>query len=165
MADEKRRVYLDSNATTPIAPEVLDAMLPYLKESYGNPSSGHWFGRLAKADMEKARESVASLIGADPSEIVFTSGGSESDNAAIKGAAWNHPNDGKWKVVTSAVEHPAVLSTVKYLSKNGYRQKVIGVDKTALINIDELVETLDDKTAVVSIMHGNNEVGTIQQIK
>ena len=139
--------------------------MPYLKESYGNPSSGHWFGRSVRARIDEAREQTAALISADPSEVVFCGSGTESDNAAIKGAAWNHPNDNSWQIVTGAVEHPAVLNTVKYLGKNGYRAKVVGVDGHAVVKIDELRKELDDKTAVVSVMHGNNEVGTLQPVR
>ncbi|GMT42921.1 MAG: cysteine desulfurase NifS [bacterium] len=172
-ADEKasresfsRRVYVDNNATTSVAPEVLEAMLPYLGDFYGNPSSAHWFGRSVRSRVEEAREHLAALIGADdPSEIVFCASGSESDNMAVKGSATNHPQDGSWQVVNSAIEHPAVFNTVKYLGKNGYRRKIIGVDKYAIVNPDGVKAALDDKTAVVSIMHGNNEVGVLQDIK
>ncbi len=160
-----RRVYMDNNATTPILPEVVDAMLPFLKESYGNPSSGHWFGRSVRTNIEEAREHLAELIGAQPAEIFFTASGTESDNTAVKGAAWTHPHDGKWQVITSAVEHPAVLSTAKYLAKNGYRAKILPVDKYAMVDPNAVEEAIDDKTAIVSIMHGNNEVGTIQPVK
>ena len=139
--------------------------MPYLKESYGNPSSGHWFGRSVRARLDEAREQVAALISADPSEIVFCGSGTESDNMALKGAVWNHPADDSWQVVTDAVEHPAVLNTVKQIGKNGYRAKVVGVDEYAVVKIDELKEALDDKTAIVSVMHGNNEVGTVQPLK
>ncbi|MFQ5431807.1 MAG: cysteine desulfurase NifS [Nitrospinota bacterium] len=160
-----RRVYVDNNASTSIHPEVLEAMMPYLKESYGNPSSGHWFGRSVRARIDEAREQAAALISADPSEIVFCGSGTESDNAAIKGAAWNHPNDNSWQIATCAVEHPAVLNTIRYLGKNGYRAKIIGVDGHAVVNVEELRDGLDDKTAVVSVMHGNNEVGTVEPVK
>lgn len=156
---------MDNNASTSIHPEVLEAMMPYLKESYGNPSSGHWFGRSVRARIDEAREQAAALISADPSEIVFCGSGTESDNAAIKGAAWNHPNDNSWQIATCAVEHPAVLNTVRYLGKNGYRAKIIGVDGHAVVNVEELRDGLDDKTAVVSVMHGNNEVGTVEPVK
>ena len=139
--------------------------MPYLKESYGNPSSGHWFGRSVRARLDDAREQVAAIISADPSEIVFCGSGTESDNMALKGAAWNHPADNSWQVVTDAVEHPAVLNSVKHLGKNGYRATVVSVDEHAVVKIDELREKLDDKTAIVSVMHGNNEVGTVQPLK
>lgn len=160
-----RKVYVDNNASSCIHPEVVEAMMPYLKESYGNPSSGHWFGRSVKVRLEEAREQVADLISADPSEIVFCGSGTESDNMAVKGAAWNAPADKSHQVITSAVEHPAVLNSVRHLGKNGYRTKIIGVDEHAVVKIDELTAALDDKTAVVSVMHGNNEVGTIQPVK
>ena len=160
-----RRVYVDNNASTSLHPEVVEAMLPYLKESYGNPSSGHWFGRSVRARIDEAREQVAAIISADPSEIVFCGSGTESDNMALKGAAWNQTRDNSWQLVTCAVEHPAVLNTVKYLAKNGYGAKIVGVDEYASVKIDELKEAVNDKTAIVSIMHGNNEVGTVQPVK
>ncbi len=165
MAQDIRRVYLDNNATTRIHPDALEAMLPYLGEHYGNPSSGHWFGRSVRARIEDAREQVAALIGAQPSEVFFCSGGTESDNAAIKGVAWNHPRDGKRQVITSAVDHPAVLNTVRYLSENGYRLSVVGVDKYGMADIGAVDAALDSATAVVSVMHANNEVGTIQPVR
>jgi cysteine desulfurase len=159
-----RRVYLDYNSTTPLHPEALEAMLPYLKESYGNPSSAHWLGRKARARVEEARESVAALLGAAPQEIIFCSGGTESDNLAIKGAAWNHPPDGGWGVVTSAIEHSAVLKTVYHLSRNGYRSHVAMADGLGMVDVEDVADGMDDKTALVSVMHSNNETGVIQPI-
>jgi len=164
-SNEKRRVYMDNNATTQIHPEVFEAMLPFLKERFGNPSSGHWFGRILKEDVESARESVASLLNAEPNEIYFCGGGSVADNMAIKGTAWNYPNDYSKNIVTTSIEHPAVLETSKYLSKNGYNRTIIGVDETAMIKMNELKSALDENTIIVSVMHGNNEVGTIQPLK
>lgn len=163
--EKTRRVYVDNNASTAVHPEVVEAMIPYLKESYGNPSSGHWFGRSVRNRLDEAREQVAAVISADPSEIVFCGSGTESDNMAVKGAAWNRPDDNSRQLITSSVEHPAVLNSVKQLGKNGYRIKIISVDEHAVIKIEELKEALDEMTAIVSVMHGNNEVGTIQPVK
>lgn len=162
---EFRRVYLDNNATTQLHPEVVEAMLPYLREQYGNPSSGHWFGRSVRARIEEAREKAAALIGAQPDEIYFCGGGSESDNTALKGAAFTKPRDGSWRVVTSAIEHPAVLSTAGYLAQNGYCRAVVGVDKHGMVDPAEMAAALDDKTAIVSVMHANNETGAIQPVR
>jgi len=161
----EREVYLDNNATTRPAPEVVEAMEPFLRERYGNPSSAHLFGRPARQAIMTARESVVLLIGADPAEIVFCSGGSEANNMAIKGAAWNRPADGSWKIVTTAVEHSSVLNSVKFLAGHGYGHTVAPVDETGLVDIGELAEALDDKTALVTVMHANNEVGTVMPVK
>jgi len=160
-----RSVYLDYNSTTPLHPEALEAMLPYLRESFGNPSSAHAPGRKARAGIERARESVAVLLGASPQEIFFCSGGTESDNMAIKGAAWNRPQDGNWRIVTSAVEHSAVLKTAVHLSNNGYRLHVAKVDEFGVVDAADVAAAVDDRTAVISVMHSNNEVGTIQPIR
>ncbi len=162
---EFRRVYLDNNATTQLRPEVVEAMLPYLREQYGNPNSGHWFGRSVRARIEEAREKAAALIGAQPNEIYFCGGGSESDNTAIKGAAFVKPRDGSWRVVTTAVEHAAVLSSAGYLAQNGYCQTVAGVDRYGMADPAEMAAALDDKTIIVSVMHANNETGTIQPVR
>lgn len=162
---EFRRVYLDNNATTQLHPEVVEAMLPFLREQYGNPSSGHWFGRSVRARIEEAREKAAALIGAQPNEIYFCGGGSESDNTALKGAAFTKPRDGSWRVVTTAIEHPAVLSTAGYLAQNGYCQTVVGVDGYGMVDPAGVAAALDDKTVIVSVMHANNESGTIQPIR
>lgn len=162
---EFRRVYLDNNATTQPRPEVVDAMLPYLREQYGNPNSGHWFGRSVRARVEEAREKAAALIGAHPTEVYFCGGGSESDNTALKGAAFAKPRDASWRVVTTAVEHAAVLATAGYLAQNGYCQTVVGVDRYGMVDPAEAAAALDDKTAIVSVMHANNETGTIQPVR
>ena len=162
---EFRRVYLDNNATTQPRPEVFEAMLPFLREQYGNPNSGHWFGRSVRVRIEEAREKTAALIGAQPNEIYFCGGGSESDNAALKGAAFAKPRDGSWRVVTSAVEHAAVLSTANYLAQNGYCQTVAGVDQYGMVDPAAVAAALDGKTAVVSVMHANNETGTVQPVR
>ncbi len=160
-----RSVYLDYNSTTPLHPEALEAMLPYLRESFGNPSSAHAPGRKARAGIERARESVAVLLSASPQEIFFCSGGTESDNMAVKGAAWNRAQDGGWRIVTSAVEHSAVLKTAVHLSNNGYRLHVAKVDEFGVVDVADVAAAVDDRTAVISVMHSNNEVGTIQPIR
>lgn len=156
---------MDNNATTPVLPEVLDAMLPFMGDEYGNPSSGHALGRRAAGAVANAREKVASLIGAEPAEIVFLSGGTESDNLAVKGSARIKPPNGEWQIVTSAVEHPAVLKTVRYLAGNGYREKIVPVDQDGVVKPEDVREALDSKTALVSIMHSNNETGTIEPVR
>jgi cysteine desulfurase len=138
-------------------------MLPYLKERYGNASSVHNFGREAKTAIEESREKVAGVIGADPSEIYFTSGGTESDNIALTGTAL-YLQKKKDHVIVSSVEHHAILETAKYLEKHGFQADYIGVDKEGFIDADEMKDKLTDKTAVVSIMHANNEMGAIQNI-
>ncbi len=156
-------VYLDYNATTPIAKEVADAMLPFLHTNFGNPSSAHSFGVKAKLAVEKARSQVAGLIGCNAAEIVFTSGGTESNNYAIKGIALANHMRGK-HIITSAVEHPAVLEVCKYLEKIGFDISIIPVDKNGTIKIDKLKAAIRHDTILISVMHANNEVGTIQPI-
>lgn len=159
-----RRVYLDHSATTPVRPEVLEAMLPYFKEKFGNPSSIHAWGREVRNDIEAAREKVASLIGAEAQEIVFTGGGSESDNTAIVGAALA-AKPGRRHIVTSAVEHHAVLDTVKALKARGFDVTFVPVDEYGMVHPEAVREAVRDDTCLVSIMHANNEVGTIMPIK
>jgi cysteine desulfurase len=159
----KRTVYADNNATTQVAPEVVEAMAPFFKEYYGNPSSMHYLATPSEKAIKQAREKVARLINADPAEIVFTSCGTESDNAAIRGALAALPN--KRHIITTRVEHPAVRNLCQYLGKNGYRLTELSVDKLGQIDLDELRETLDDDTAVVSIMWANNETGVIFPIE
>lgn len=155
----KRTVYADNNATTQVAPEVVEAMVPFFNEHYGNPSSMHYMATPSEKAVKQAREKVAHLINADPSEIVFTSCGTESDNAAIRGALAALPN--KRHIITTRVEHPAVRNLCQYLGKNGYRLTELSVDKLGQIDLDELRETLDDDTAIVSVMWANNETGVI----
>lgn len=155
--------YLDNNATTQVAPEVRDAMLPFLGERYGNPSSMHSFGGVVGRDIEKARGQVASIIGADPSEILFTSCGTEGDNLAIMGSLWAQPL--KKKIVTTRVEHPAVRTLCRRLSKQGYEVQELHVDRDGLLDMDEVREAITEDTAVVSIMHANNETGVVFPIK
>lgn len=153
-------VYFDNNATTRLAPEALDAMQPYLTELYGNPSSIHSFGSRVARKIQEAREQVASLLGAaDPIEIVFTSCGSEGDNAAIRGILESQPE--KRHIVTTQVEHPAVLGLCQHLEKKGYRVTWLRVDRDGQLDLEELKASLDDDTALVSIMYANNETGVI----
>jgi len=157
----ERKIYLDHNATTPVHPEVLEAMLPYYKEVFGNASSIHSFGREAKVALEESREKVAKFLNADPLEIYFTSGGTESDNLAVKGVAWANKKKGN-HIITSQIEHHAVLESCKYLEKEGYEITYLPVDKYGLVNHEELKKSIKKETVLVSIMHANNEVGTVQ---
>ena len=157
-------VYMDYNATTPTDPQVLEAMLPYLKDEFGNPSSSHVYGQRAHEALVAAREKTASLIGCEPDEIVFTSSGSESDNQAIIGTAIAHGRKGH--IVTSQTEHPAVLKTCRYLQERlGCRVTYLPVDKFGLISTEDLEKAITNETALVTIMHANNETGTIQPIE
>ena len=158
------RVYFDYNATTPIAPEVLDAVIGATRDQFGNASSVHHFGQRAKALLDDARSAVATLIHADPSEIVYTSGGTESDNFAIRGAAEALEPGGRRHLVASAIEHEAVLNTLKALARHGWRTTFIPVDPTGIVNPDRLREAMAKDTALVSVMQANNEIGTIQPI-
>lgn len=156
-------IYLDHAATTPIDPEVLRAMMPYLTEQYANPSTLYSFGREANAAVEEARARVASLIGADPSEIYFTAGATESDNWAIIGAALAHEKKGN-HIITSAIEHHAVLETCEYLEKRGFEVTVLPVDEYGLVDPEAVRNAITDKTILISIMHANNEIGTVEPI-
>ena len=158
-----KTVYVDNNATTRVAPEVLQAMLPYLSEYYGNPSSMHSFGGDVAKKIQAARNSVADLIGATPEEIVFTSCGTESDSTAIMAAV--HSNPDRRHIITTRVEHPAVKNLCEQLAKNGYRLTVIPVDREGRLDIDYLYKNLSDDTAVVSVMWANNESGVIFPIE
>ncbi len=159
-----RKVYLDNNATTRMREEVLEAMLPYYKDIYGNASSVHEFGRVARRAIDDAREKVASLLGAaSAEEIIFTSGGTESDNFAIKGVAHALKSKGN-HIITSTIEHQAVLNTCKFLEKEGYKVTYVRVDKDGIIDLDELKKSITTKTILITIMYANNEVGTIEPI-
>ena len=158
------RIYLDHNATTPPSPAVVDRMSAVLREEFGNPSSVHHFGQRAKALLDDARTLVANLLGGDPSEIVFTGSGTEGDNIAIRGIAEALEPTGRRHVVTSAIEHEAVLNTVKALGRRGWRTTLLPVDETGIVSPDALRDAMADDTALVSIMHANNEIGTIQPI-
>ena len=152
-------IYVDNNATTMVAPEVLDAMMPYFSTNYGNPSSMHSFGGNVAAEIEAARENVANLIGAAPEEIVFTSCGTESDGTAVRAAIESNPD--KKHLVTSRVEHPAIKNLYEALSKKGYRATFVPVDSQGRLDIDYLYNSLSDDTAIVSLIWGNNETGVI----
>jgi cysteine desulfurase len=158
------RVYFDYNATTPLAPEVLEAVTAATRDLFGNASSVHHFGQQAKRVLDEARSSVAALVGGDPSEIVFTSGGTEADNFAIRGAAEALEPTGRRHLIASAIEHEAVLNTLKALGRRGWRTTLLPVDQTGIIAPDRLREAITDDTAVVSVMHANNEIGTIQPV-
>jgi len=152
-------IYFDNNATTPVAPEVFDEMLPYLKKFYGNPSSMHTFGGQLHRKVEEARGKVAQLIGAEPEEIIFTSCGTESDNTAIMSAVESLP--GKRHLITTRVEHPAVLNFCKHLARKGFRVTFLPVNNQGQLSLDELLKVLDEDTALVSIMYANNETGIV----
>jgi cysteine desulfurase len=158
------RIYFDHNATTPVEPAVADAMLGALKDEFGNPSSVHHYGQRAKAAIDGARSAVASLIAADPSEIVFTSGGTESDNFAIRGVAEALEVTGRRHLIASGIEHEAVLNTLKALARRGWTVTLLPVDQSGIVSPDALRDALTDTTALVSIMHANNEIGTVQPI-
>jgi cysteine desulfurase len=156
-------VYLDYNATTPVHPEVIEAIRPYLESIYGNPSSSHVFGAQARTAVEKARARVAALVGCRNHEIIFTSGGSESNNLAIKGAAFYYRDKGN-HIITSSIEHPAVTEVCRYLEMNGFRITWLPVDETGRVVVKELERAITEDTILITIMHANNEVGTIQPI-
>lgn len=159
-----RSIYLDHAATTPMRQEAYEAMIPFLTEKFGNPSSIHAFGRAVHKDVDGARERVAKALNAAPGEIFFTSGGTEADNIAILGAAAQKRNKGR-HIITSAVEHHAVLYTCEALESRGYRLTVLPVDKYGMVSPSQLEKAISDETILVSIMHANNEVGTLQPIR
>lgn len=161
------RVYLDYNATTPVEPEVLDAMLPYFSAEFGNASSIHTFGQKARAAVETAREQVAALIGARPQEIIFTSGGTESDNHAIFGIISSSPTASGTRphVITSFVEHEAVLNACQALEKQGVDVTYLSVDRDGQLDLEELRRTIRPQTVLITIMHANNELGTVQPLE
>ena len=161
----KRFVYADNAATTPVSKEVTEAMLPCFEVAWGNPSSLHSKGREAKVLIDDARERIAKVLGCKPAEIYFTSCGSESDNWAIKGAALRMKAKGRTHIVTSAIEHHAVLNTCAALEKQGFTVTYVGVDENGVVKLDELRAAVTDKTAIVAIMYANNEVGTIEPIE
>ena len=154
-----RVIYVDNNATTQVAPEVLEEMRPYFSEFYGNPSSMHSFGGKLGRKLKEARASVAALLGAAPEEIIFTSCGTESDNTAIRAAIQSYPH--KKHIMTSRVEHPAIKNLFEYLSKNGYRVTFVPVDRQGRLDLDYLYKNLSEDTAIVSLMWANNESGVI----
>ncbi len=158
------RLYLDHNATTPVDPAVAEAMLRTLHDEFGNPSSVHAFGQRAKALLDEARTSVASLIHAEASEVVFTSGGTEADNFALRGVAEALEPTGRRHLIASAIEHEAVLNTLKALARRGWKTTVLPVDASGILSVERLEGALTDDTAMVSVMHANNEIGTVQPI-
>lgn len=159
-----KQIYLDNNATTAVKPEVLDAMLPYFREQFGNPSSVHWAGRMVSGAIEKAREQVAKLLNCSPAEVIFVSCGSEGDNFAIKGTAEALRHKGN-HIITTTVEHPAVLETCDYLEKNGFEVTYLPVDKDGMLDLAELEAAITDKTILISVMWANNETGNLYPIE
>lgn len=159
-----RRVYFDHSATTPVHPAVAEEMYRYINKTFGNPSSVHFFGREARKAVEEAREKVAGAIGARPEEIIFTSGGTESDLMAIKGVAYANRHKGN-HIITSAIEHHAVLENCKALEKEGFAITILPVDADGMVSPDSVAAAITDKTILITIMHANNEVGTIQPIQ
>jgi cysteine desulfurase len=158
------RVYFDYNATSPVTPEVVEAVVRATQEVFGNPSSVHHFGQQAKATLDGARSSVAALIGAEPTEVVFTSGGTEADNLAIRGLAETLESTTRRHLVASAIEHEAVLNTLKALARRGWRTTLIPVDPSGVVDPQQLRAAVTGDTALVSVMHANNEIGTVQPI-
>jgi cysteine desulfurase len=158
------RAYFDHNATTPPDPTVVEAMVRALREEFGNASSVHHFGQRAKAVLDEARTAIGQLIGAEPAEIVFTSGGTESDNLALRGAAEALEPTGKRHIITTSIEHEAVLNTIKALAKRGWTATLLPVDATGIVAPASLAAAITRETAIVSVMHANNEIGTIQPI-
>ena len=159
------RVYFDYNATTPPAPEVTEAVVRVTRDIFGNASSVHHFGQQAKAAIDEARSAVASLINADPSEVVFTGGGTEADNFAVRGAADALEATGRKQIIASAIEHEAVLNTLRALARRGWRATLLPVDESGIVAPDRLREAITADTAIVSVMHANNEIGTIQPVR
>ncbi len=159
-----RHIYLDFNASTPIDPEVAEAMRPFLSQHFGNPSSHHWAGIPAKEAVEKARQQVADLLRCSPNEIVFTSGGSESNNYAIKGIFYALKEKGN-HIITTQIEHPAVINPCRFLGKLGAEVTYIGVDRYGRVDPEDILKVITPKTILITIMHANNEVGTIQPIE
>lgn len=158
------RIYFDHNATTPVLDEVFEAMVPFLKDQWGNPSSIHWAGRGTRKAVEDARERVSALLNCAPLELIFTSSGTEGDNHAIKGLAWAQKSKGN-HIITTKVEHPAVLSTCKQLQKEGFEVTYLDVDKDGLLDLEELKKAITPKTILITVMYANNETGVLFPIK
>jgi cysteine desulfurase len=159
-----KRIYFDYAATTPADPEVVKAMLPYFTEVFGNPSSLHYFGRQASNAVESARQNAADFLGAKSEEIIFTSGGTESDNFALKGVAYANSSKGK-HIITSNIEHHAVLESCQFLERGGFKVTYLPVQSNGILNPDEVRKAINRETILISVMHANNEIGTIQQIR
>jgi len=164
MARIRRPVYLDYNGTTPLDPEVMAAMRPFLEEEFGNPSSSHWYGIAPKRALAKAREQVAALLNCNPQEIIFTSGGTESNNHAIRGIALANKHKGN-HIITCQIEHPAVLEVCRDLGKSGFGITYLPVDEYGLVAVSDVEAAITPQTILITIMHANNEVGTIQPIE
>jgi cysteine desulfurase len=162
--NDSMRIYFDYNATTPLAPEVTEAVVSATRDLFGNASSVHYFGQQAKAAMDGSRSALAALIGADPSEVVFTGGGTESDNFAIRGAAEALEPMKRRHLIATAIEHEAVLNTLKALTRRGWRTTLLPLDQSGIVSPDRLREVIAGDTALVSVMHANNEIGTIQPV-
>jgi cysteine desulfurase len=158
------RIYFDHNATTPVDPSVVEVMARVLREEFGNASSVHHFGQRAKAVLDEARSAVAALIAAEPSEIVFTSGGTEADNFALRGVAEALEVTGRKHLITTSIEHEAILNTLKVLARRGWQTTLLSVDADGIVKPEALADAITDRTALVSVMHANNEIGTIQPI-
>lgn len=158
------KVYLDNSATTPVAPEVLEAMLPYFSSDWGNAQSVHSFGQRAKAALERARRQVAALVGASAAEIVFTSGGTEADNLAVRGIAQAHREHGR-HIITTKIEHPAVLASCEALESEGFRVTFLPVDRGGVARVEDVRAAIDEETILISVMHANNETGAVQPIE
>lgn len=164
MTNKIKNIYLDYAATTPVDPRVLKAMLPYFTEKFGNSSSLHSFGQEAKEDLEKSRETIANSLGAKPEEIIFTSSATESNNLALKGVAFANKNRGK-HIIISSIEHDCVFNSAKWLQKEGFDVQIITVDKYGFVSTEEIKKTIRNDTILISIIHANNEIGTIQPIE
>jgi len=164
MEPSMKRVYLDNSATTAVDRAVIETMLPYFDKAYGNASSFHSFGREAARALESARDQVATLIGAKPSEIYFTAGGTESDNIAILGIAYANRDKGN-HIITSAIEHPAVLETCRHLEESGFKVTYLPVDIDGRVSLSDLRDAITEETILITIMHANNEIGTIQHVR
>ena len=160
-----RQIYLDYNATTPISPRVRESMEPFLGEYFGNPSSGHSIGRVCREAIEDARGHIAALIGADRDEVIFTSGGTESNNLALKGILLQNGPSADGHLIISAIEHPAVAQPAEYLSGLGYAITVVGCDRNGIVDPDDIRKAIRADTRLVSIMHANNEIGSVQPIR
>lgn len=158
------KIYLDYNASTPIAPEVREAMLPFLEQHYGNPSALHFEGIHAKQAVENARKQVASLLQCEPNEVIFTSGGSESNNYVLKGVFTTYRNKGN-HIITTTIEHPAIMNPCHFLESLGAKITYVPVDQNGRVNPDDIKKAITDETILITVMHSNNEVGTIQPIK
>lgn len=159
------KVYFDNSATTPVDEKVIEAMIPYFNKYYANASSLHTPGQEAHEALDKSRDIIAKKINAEYNDLIFTSGGTESDNFALKGVAYSHINRGKDHLITSKIEHPAILNSTRSLEKEGFKVTYLNVDKEGFIDFDQLKNSITDKTMLVSVMHANNEIGTLQDMK